>query len=540
TSIPRDSYVPIACFNNKKDKITHSNNGGTECVLDTVSNWLDVDIPYYVKINFKGFVELIDSVGGVYMYVPQTIVEQNSDREFGKDLVYVEKGYQLLNGEQALALARHRKTLSNGDLGRAESQQDVIKAVIAKVLTEFKSINEVLNVIEILGNNVETNISVNQITSSFQYALDTVSKYGSNNPMNYIHFKNMTISANYGGIYDLGYEKLLSYAFPFEGAVADAKENMMINLGLKKPEMKYTFNYNPHSVHFGLDWVKSYYNEPLPSDIPPVPPLVPNFVADGWTKDEVLKWGQQNGVKITINEITEGQSGFVSSAENGQVVSQSERAERPVSKVSSITVGVIKRGLNCSIAENQSAEECRNLMPDMVSLGYSAAKAKEWANSNGIPITVNVIQWNQSGYNPAKAGRVTAQSVKALTKASDMSSLTVDVMDNISVPDFNKLNWSKDQINSWASATSIKINYVDDKHSSVPQGLWAFNAEVGSILEPNSQLTVYKSKGPAQVTISSDYVGKSYNDFKAYIDGKNAELGLSISVVKKEVYDANV
>ena len=82
TSIPRDSYVEIPCYNNMKDKINHANNGGTTCVIETVENWFDIDIPYYVKINFKGFVELIDAIGGIYMYVPQTIIEQNSDRNW--------------------------------------------------------------------------------------------------------------------------------------------------------------------------------------------------------------------------------------------------------------------------------------------------------------------------------------------------------------------------------------------------------------------------------------------------------------------------
>ena len=340
TSIPRDSYVEIPCYNNMKDKINHANNGGTTCVIETVENWFDIVIPYYVKINFKGFVELIDAIGGIYMYVPQTIIEQNSDRNWGDDIVYVEQGYQILDGEQALALARHRKTLANGDLGRAESQQEVIRAAISQMLTEMNSINEVLKVIEVLGNNIETNISMNQITSSFQYALDTVTSYGSNNPMNYIHFKNMVISATFGNVYNEFRGDILNYAFPFDGAVADAKKNMLINLEEIQPEIKYTFSYTPFSPHYGVTWVQSWYNEASP-DIPEMPELVPDFVSEGWVLSEVTSWAKQNGISIDVNYVEEGDSGYISSAANNQVIYQSVKANTIASKVSSISVSAV-------------------------------------------------------------------------------------------------------------------------------------------------------------------------------------------------------
>ena len=73
--------------------------------------------------NDLGVVELVDAIGGIYVDVPVTIEEQDSNRQFGEHLITVEEGYQHLNGEQALALSRHRKTLAKGDLGRAEHQQ---------------------------------------------------------------------------------------------------------------------------------------------------------------------------------------------------------------------------------------------------------------------------------------------------------------------------------------------------------------------------------------------------------------------------------
>ena len=64
-SIPRDTYVPIACNNNTYAKINSSAAYGTSCVISTINNFLDINIDYYVKINFKGVVDLVEAVGGV-------------------------------------------------------------------------------------------------------------------------------------------------------------------------------------------------------------------------------------------------------------------------------------------------------------------------------------------------------------------------------------------------------------------------------------------------------------------------------------------
>ena len=108
-SIPRDSYVPIACFSGqRKNKITHAAWQGESCMQKTIENFLDIDIDYYVKINFKGVVKLVDTLGGVEVDVPYNLCEQNSNRQWGANTVYIEEGRQVLNGEQALAFARNR------------------------------------------------------------------------------------------------------------------------------------------------------------------------------------------------------------------------------------------------------------------------------------------------------------------------------------------------------------------------------------------------------------------------------------------------
>ena len=266
TSIPRDSYVEIPCFNNTKDKITHSNNGGTTCVIESVEKMFDLDIPYYVKINFKGVVELVDTIGGIYVDVPVTIEEQNSNRQFGEHLITIEEGYQHLNGEQALALSRHRKTLAKGDLGRAEHQQLVIEGIVNQMLTEMNTVSEFLDLLDVLGNNIETNISINQMTSGLQYLLGLVPTFNGQNPLDFIYIKSMVLSAEYGYMSNPYYSFKLSYAFPYKGAIEDARKQMLINLEKQLPTFSLNFSFNGFEEYKGAQWVKPYYDDSLLND----------------------------------------------------------------------------------------------------------------------------------------------------------------------------------------------------------------------------------------------------------------------------------
>ena len=119
-SIPRDSYVPIACWSGKpENKITHAAAYGTDCMMSTIEEYFDIKIDYYAKINFKGLVKLVDAMGGIDVKVPKDLCTDNSNRE-GE--VCISQGYQHLNGEQALVLSRNRKQLAAGDLDRGRNQ----------------------------------------------------------------------------------------------------------------------------------------------------------------------------------------------------------------------------------------------------------------------------------------------------------------------------------------------------------------------------------------------------------------------------------
>ena len=144
-SIPRDSYVPIACWSGKpENKITHAAAYGNDCMVNTIQNYFDTKIDYYAKINFKGLVKLVNAVGGVEVDVPQVLCTDDSSR--GGEIC-IQPGRQVLNGEQALVFARNRKALANGDFGRAQHQQEIIMALVNKM----KNIKDVSKFMEILN-----------------------------------------------------------------------------------------------------------------------------------------------------------------------------------------------------------------------------------------------------------------------------------------------------------------------------------------------------------------------------------------------------
>ena len=250
-SIPRDSYVPIACFTNqKKNKITHAAWGGAECMINTISNFLDVDIDYYVKMNFKGVVSLVDALGGIEVDVPYSFCEQNSNRKWGQNTIYVEKGLQKLNGEQALALARNRHpnpaycgskwtNYTSDDFVRNQNQQKIIKGTIES-FKNINSIDKVSNILNVVSNNLDTSFSTNQLLSFYNIFKDTfISKDNS------INIEQLVLRGYGAMIYEESFGmELWSYVLHDE-SVNSVKKAMKVNLEVEEPSIIKEFDYLP-------------------------------------------------------------------------------------------------------------------------------------------------------------------------------------------------------------------------------------------------------------------------------------------------------
>lgn len=159
TSIPRDYYVNLVGQGpNAYDKLTHAGYYGIEESVKTVENLLDIDINYYVKINFSTIEGIVDAIGGVDVYSDYDFYE----KAFGK--YHFTVGYNHLNGNQALAFARERKSFATGDVQRVKNQQKVVEAIINKVTSSTALISNYDRILDTVSENLDTNMPSKDIS----------------------------------------------------------------------------------------------------------------------------------------------------------------------------------------------------------------------------------------------------------------------------------------------------------------------------------------------------------------------------------------
>ena len=327
-SIPRDTYVPIACRKNAENKINSSAAYGTKCVIDTIENLTDIKIDYYIKINFKGVVNLVDSLGGVDVNVGKDFCEQDSNRRFGEHEICLKKGYQHLNGEQALAFARHRHTLLRGDIDRTKNQQIVVEAIAKKMLKNV-SFNDFKDILDSISDNIATNIERDQILSFY----DTIKQM----LLNSLNGEDIvTIEKTYMEYYDLpiytsyGYMSAIGY---YPKSLEAIKNAMKANLGLKKTQMNKSFSYDMNQEYeekiIGKGLTGGETIETLP-----------DFT--GYAVSDVVNWGNENEIEITFEYIDSTDSHYKSEYGSGYVSSQSIRSQTRLSNVKNLTIYVNK------------------------------------------------------------------------------------------------------------------------------------------------------------------------------------------------------
>lgn len=168
TSIPRDYYVTLA-NKGQKDKLTHAGLGGVENSVKTVENFLDIEINYYVKVNFTSLIKMVDALGGIDVESPVSFTTLHGN-------YYIKQGVNHLNGQQALGFVRERYALSGGDNDRVKNQQRVLSAMIEKamspsILTNYSS------VLDSISGSFETNMTTNEITSLIKMQLNDFSSW---------------------------------------------------------------------------------------------------------------------------------------------------------------------------------------------------------------------------------------------------------------------------------------------------------------------------------------------------------------------------
>ena len=163
-STPRDYYVPFnfAPVNGAMDKLTHAGIYGIEGSMRALSDFYGLPIHYYVRVNFTGFINVIDTLGGV---------DVESDADVGNKEFYIKKGMNHLNGRAALYFVRNRHDFADGDRARSRHQMAVIKGVINGLMSS-KIITNYAQLMKDMEGCFQTNASMTMVGDMVQLTLD--------------------------------------------------------------------------------------------------------------------------------------------------------------------------------------------------------------------------------------------------------------------------------------------------------------------------------------------------------------------------------
>ena len=327
-SIPRDMYVPIACNNNRYNKINSSAAYGSSCVIRTVEQLTGVKIDYYLKMNFKGVVNLVNALGGVEVDVEEPdfaypghskneVCEQDSNRAFGKNLVCVPVGKQTLNGEQALAYSRCRHLYAISDIARNQHQQDIIEAMARKI-KGIRSLEDFKKILEAISNNLETNMTTEQILSLYQVGKDMLLASGDNNQFAIVK----THLAYYNlPVYIPGSDSYTSALGYYPDSLNAIVKAMKVNLGkesetpIKTFSISFNDEYKPKVIGRGLTGGATLK-------------LMPGF--EGYTEARAREWCSSSGVNCEFVTATDPNP-------EGQILTQSVHDGTLMKNVSSVT-----------------------------------------------------------------------------------------------------------------------------------------------------------------------------------------------------------
>ena len=208
TWIPRDYYIHIN-DSTYKDKLTHAGIYGIDSSIYAVSNLLNTDINYYVKVNFTSLINIVDELGGINVY--------NDEYFTSQDGYTYKKGNIYLDGKHALSFVRERKNLSHGDMSRGSNQVKVLSALIEKAKNP-KMIVKYNSILDSLDNKFVTNMDIDDI---IKYIKEEIK-----NPKDY-NITSYTLDGESSYQYTYSYKKQkLSVVIPDEDTVEEGRKEI--------------------------------------------------------------------------------------------------------------------------------------------------------------------------------------------------------------------------------------------------------------------------------------------------------------------------
>ncbi len=164
-SIPRDTRVEIP-GRPTYEKVNHAHAyGGAQLAVDTVASFLEVPIHFFVRVDFQGFIKMVDTVGGVEMYIPRDMVYSDPEQNL---YINIKAGDQVLNGAKALEFVRYRQ-YTDADIGRVKAQQQFLDALLGKFF-QTRNMLKISSLASDLAKCVDTNLQPGDILSLARFA----------------------------------------------------------------------------------------------------------------------------------------------------------------------------------------------------------------------------------------------------------------------------------------------------------------------------------------------------------------------------------
>lgn len=212
TSIPRDYYVTLHT-SGVKDKLTHAGVYGLSESIMTIQDLLEIEIPYYVHVNFTTLIQLVDAIGGI------DVVSDTTFQTHGMGVKYTfYAGVNHLDGKRALAFSRERKSFADGDKKRVQNQQKVLEAILNKAMSSTSILTNYTQILNTLQSSFQTNFTQQDMTYFIKKQLNDMKPWS----ITMIHLDG---TSSYQNTYTYGSQKLY-VMLPDMNSILQAKENI--------------------------------------------------------------------------------------------------------------------------------------------------------------------------------------------------------------------------------------------------------------------------------------------------------------------------
>ena len=512
TSIARDTYTKLACApNSERQKINAARAYSRQCLMDTVGELLDIDIDYYMEVNFLGVVEIVDALGGIVVNNPVEFVGQTASGIRGEFTVLVPAGENVpCDGEMALAFARERHAMPNGDFDRQKHQQEVI-ARIAEKLLGMNDVNKALKVMEAAGKNFTTNLSLNQLTGIFSYIINHKNTIGIPT-FNMIEMQNMRVTG-YDSWYYSYIMRLPQWIYRlYNGSIQECKDrindvmNNYVLTDIKQPSyMSFLIEYPYERPRY----YSEYFNEEQVHE--KMPDCYPLFV--GKDLATAMSLAQSVGITLNIKYIEPGSADYNESLD-GQIIDQYPRQGALVEEYPTGSITVMGNG-DPNYVPEYTVENCND-----------EASCIAFAKSKGINYSVTS---KYDANNAYKEGEITTNYKNGDKIKKDATLEIYKWTKQIKVPAYagKSINDYKALLDSFG----LKYNLVETTTDVAENNGLVSNTNPApdTVVSAGTVITVtyYKAKTP-QVAVP-DYNGMSLADYQNALSA--AGLGYSANSI---------